>query len=51
MMEKAHAGKGHGNAVFVAAVDNRVIADGAAGFRNILYAAFVGALCAICPLS
>ena len=35
MMEKMHTCKRHGNAVFIAAFYNGIIADGAAGHRNI----------------
>ena len=44
MMEQTHAGKRHGNAVFVAGFDNVVVPDGAARLGNEFHAAAVRAL-------
>ena len=43
MMEKPHVRKRHGHAVFIAALDDRVITDGSAGLCDILHAALVSA--------
>lgn len=42
MVEQAHTGERHDHAVFVAALYNKVVADGAAGLCDIFYSA---ALC------
>ena len=44
MVEKAHSGERHYHVVFVAAVDDSVVTNGAAGFGDIFYAALFGAL-------
>ena len=44
MVEQAHAGEGHGDAVFVASLDDVVVAHAASGLRHILHAALVRAL-------
>ena len=43
MVEQAQAAKRHHNPVFVAGVDDLLVADGAAGFDNGGYAAAAGA--------
>ena len=43
MMEQAHAGEGHGDAVLVGGGDDVVITDRAAGLGNVLHAALAGA--------
>ena len=43
MMEQSHTGKCHCHAVFVAALNHKVITDGAARLGNILDAGFLGA--------
>ena len=44
MMEKPHVRKRHSHAVFVAALNHRVITDGSAGFCDVFHAALVSAL-------
>ena len=44
MMEQAHAGEGHGNAVLVGGGDDVIITDGATGLGDVLHAALAGAL-------
>ena len=36
MMEQAHAGEGHDNAVLVALFNDQIVTDGAAGLRDVL---------------
>ena len=43
MVEEAHAGEGHGDAVFVAGGYHVVVTNRTAGLGNILHAALVGA--------
>ena len=44
MVEQAHAGESHGDAVLVAFLDDEVIADGAAGLGNVADAGGIGPL-------
>ena len=44
MVEQAHAGERHGDAVFVAAIDYNIIANRAAGLCNVLNTASLGSL-------
>ena len=44
MVEQSHVGEGHGNAIFVAGLDDIVVADGASCLRNVLHTALVGTL-------
>ena len=43
VMEQADAGKCHSNPIFVAGFDHIVVADGAAGLRDVFHAAFMRA--------
>ena len=42
MMEQTHTREGHGNAVFVAGLDDIVVTDTAAGLCNVFHATLVG---------
>ena len=44
MMEQTHTREGHGNAVFVAGLDDIVVANAAAGLCNVFHATLVGTL-------
>ena len=44
MVEQTYAGEGHGDAVFVACLDDVVITYGTAGLSNVLHATLVGSL-------
>ena len=44
MVEQSHAGEGHSDAVLVAALDDQVVTDGAAGFGDVGNAGLLGAL-------
>ena len=44
MVEQAHTGEGHDDAVLVALFDDQVITDGAAGLGNVLHAGSNAAL-------
>ena len=44
MMEQTHAREGHGDAVFVAGLDDVVVANAATGLCNIFHATLVGSL-------
>ena len=44
MMEQSYACHGHGDAVFVACINDMVVANGASGLRYVRYTAFVRAL-------
>ena len=43
-MEQTHTREGHGNAVFVAGLDDIVVANAAAGLCNVFHATLVGTL-------
>ena len=47
MMEQAHAGEGHGHAVFVGSRDDIVVAGGAAGFEDVLHTGLGSAVDAV----
>ena len=44
MVEQSDAGEGHYHMVFVAAVDDSIVTDGAAGLCDVFYAALVSSL-------
>ena len=44
MVEQSHVGEGHGDAIFVAGLDDVVVADGAATLRDVGDAALMRAL-------
>ena len=44
MVEQSDVGEGHRDAVFVAGLDDIIVADGTAGLCDILHAALVGTL-------
>ena len=44
MVEQSHAGEGHGHTVLITALDDQIVADGAAGLGDILDARLLGAL-------
>ena len=44
MVEQSHAGEGHGHAVLIAALDDQIVADGAAGLGDVGNAGLLGAL-------